>query len=136
MYQWLCCFLFNTLGKRNRGLSVIGSLRHLVNLDELAEDDVKTAIILGWCVEWVCSWKILDHEILSSLFVLLLKTTFIGVDPFCCSLFQLQAFFLVADDIMDESLTRRGKPCWYKKVIWSFKYHSLYFLFASGWSYM
>lgn len=32
----------------------------------------------------------------------------------CVELFQ--AYFLVLDDIMDGSITRRGQPCWYRKV--------------------
>ncbi|KAM9851873.1 farnesyl pyrophosphate synthase isoform 2-T2 [Aulostomus maculatus] len=66
-------------GKRNRGLSVIGSLRELVPPAQLPQDTVQRALLVGWCIE------------------------------------LLQAFFLVADDIMDASVTRRGQPCWYKK---------------------
>ncbi|KAG9345410.1 hypothetical protein JZ751_009957 [Albula glossodonta] len=67
-------------GKRNRGLSVIGSLREFVPPSELSHDAVQRALLVGWCIE------------------------------------LLQAFFLVADDIMDASVTRRGQPCWYKKT--------------------
>ncbi|KAI5618320.1 farnesyl pyrophosphate synthase [Silurus asotus] len=68
-----------TGGKRNRGLSVIGSLRELIPPSKLSPEDVENALLVGWCIE------------------------------------LLQAFFLVADDIMDASSTRRGQPCWYKK---------------------
>ena len=27
----------------------------------------------------------------------------------------MQAWLLVADDVMDDSLTRRGQPCWYRQ---------------------
>ncbi|XP_070691462.1 farnesyl pyrophosphate synthase isoform X2 [Pempheris klunzingeri] len=66
-------------GKRNRGLSVICSLRELLSPTQLTQDVVQRALLVGWCIE------------------------------------LLQAFFLVADDIMDASVTRRGQPCWYKK---------------------
>ncbi|XP_019948082.1 farnesyl pyrophosphate synthase isoform X1 [Paralichthys olivaceus] len=66
-------------GKRNRGLSVIGSLRELLPPSKLTQDNVQRALVVGWCIE------------------------------------LLQAFFLMSDDIMDSSVTRRGQPCWYKK---------------------
>ncbi|KAJ3175898.1 Farnesyl pyrophosphate synthetase [Geranomyces variabilis] len=40
----------------------------------------------------------------------LLKSQILG---WCIEL--LQAFFLISDDIMDGSITRRGQPCWYKQ---------------------
>uniref|UniRef100_A0A1A8GGS2 Farnesyl pyrophosphate synthase n=1 Tax=Nothobranchius korthausae TaxID=1143690 RepID=A0A1A8GGS2_9TELE len=66
-------------GKKNRGLSVIGSLRELLPPSQLTQDLVQQALLIGWCIE------------------------------------MLQAFFLMADDIMDASVTRRGQPCWYKR---------------------
>ncbi len=78
---------------------MIGSLKHLRSGGELSEDEEKKALMLGWCVELVS----------------LLQAS-------CCtiareySISQLQAFFLVADDIVDQSKTRRGQPCWYLKV--------------------
>ncbi|XP_046650014.1 farnesyl pyrophosphate synthase-like isoform X2 [Daphnia pulicaria] len=62
-------------GKMNRGLAVVESFMIFKN-DQISEQDIETAIALGWAVE--------------------------------------MAFFLVADDIMDDSLTRRMKPCWYR----------------------
>ncbi|XP_014663778.1 PREDICTED: farnesyl pyrophosphate synthase-like isoform X1 [Priapulus caudatus] len=66
-------------GKKNRGLAVVKSYRCLVKPEELTEENLTIARVLGWCVE------------------------------------LLQAYFLVSDDIMDSSETRRGRPCWYKK---------------------
>ncbi|XP_077294514.1 farnesyl pyrophosphate synthase isoform X2 [Arctopsyche grandis] len=66
-------------GKKNRGLALVVSYKQLQDPKNLTPENIKLAVIMGWCVE------------------------------------MFQAFLLVLDDIMDESSTRRGMPCWYKQ---------------------
>lgn len=34
----------------------------------------------------------------------------------------LQSFFIIEDDIVDEGINRRGKPCWHRLVIFPFRF--------------
>lgn len=65
-------------GKKNRGLALVLAYKMLAPADQLTDENIRLAQILGWCVE------------------------------------MLQSVFIMADDIMDGSETRRGHACWYK----------------------
>ncbi|WFD32577.1 dimethylallyltranstransferase [Malassezia sp. CBS 17886] len=72
-------------GKLNRGLSVIDTAETLLCTDA---DGKKTR-------------ELSDEEYKQA-----------AILGWCVEL--LQAYFLVADDMMDQSITRRGHPCWYR----------------------
>ncbi|PWN40425.1 putative ERG20-farnesyl-pyrophosphate synthetase [Ceraceosorus guamensis] len=72
-------------GKLNRGLSVVDTVDILLCTDEQG-NKVKQLTEQQWEDAAILGW--------------------------CIEL--LQAYFLVADDMMDASLTRRGQPCWYR----------------------
>ena len=80
-------------GKLNRGMSVVDSVE-ILRGRTLTDDEYFKAALLGWCIELVSPVP------LSSCWFADCR--------------QLQAFFLVSDDMMDQSITRRGQPCWYR----------------------
>ncbi|KAM7344347.1 farnesyl pyrophosphate synthase isoform 2-T2 [Cochliomyia hominivorax] len=64
-------------GKKNRGILTVLTYKNLINSNDINEENIKLAHILGWCVE------------------------------------MLQCFFIISDDVMDNSTTRRGQRCWH-----------------------
>jgi hypothetical protein len=44
------------LGKMNRGLSVVDTLKILQN-DQLTAEELFKSRVLGWCVEWVSKYR-------------------------------------------------------------------------------
>lgn len=98
-----CCPM---TGKCNRGLSVVDSYKLLKGADTLGEEELFLACTLGWCIEWV---MFLPPMLSGRMSVKQLSSS-----SMFAVVFQLQAFFLVLDDIMDDSHTRRGQPCWFR----------------------
>lgn len=87
-------------GKLNRGISVVDTVE-ILRGTKLEGAEYKKAAILGWAVELV------SCQVMPIISSSLISLTSNGAK-------QLQAYFLVADDMMDASITRRGQPCWYK----------------------
>ncbi|KAH8253247.1 hypothetical protein KR032_004457 [Drosophila birchii] len=85
-------------GKKNRGILTVLTYKNLVPAQDLTPENIKLAQYLGWCVEMVGAAPKAKR--------CLTWLTF--------SFLQLQSFFIISDDVMDNSTTRRGQPCWHK----------------------
>ncbi|KAF5331904.1 hypothetical protein D9611_008890 [Ephemerocybe angulata] len=98
-------------GKLNRGMSVVDTAE-IIKGSTLTETEYFRAALLGWCIELVRSPDLPGVCELNAIHPLL----YFPLHPrrAAPSAYQLQAFFLVADDMMDASITRRGQPCWYR----------------------
>jgi len=72
-------------------------------LEYNANDGKKSrGMMVIMCLDYLKGGKVSEEEAIKALTL-----------GWCVEL--LQALFLVADDVMDQSEMRRGKPCWYKK---------------------
>lgn len=90
-------------GKKIRGLSTVHAFHQLCPPQERTESNLKLASILGWCVEMVIFIPINNNDIDIKSWILL--SIFIS---------KLQAFYLIHDDIIDNTNVRRGRPCWHR----------------------
>jgi farnesyl diphosphate synthase len=94
------------------------------NLPSFLENDI--SLLLNYCIE---GGKLIRGQIVVQTLLLLAASDSKRQEKDLCSESELrigclvgwcveiiQAFFLIADDVMDQSETRRGKACWYKVV--------------------
>ncbi len=91
----------------------IACMKHVMfsGLQQITREEAFKANALGWCIEWVSKDTRTQSAVLPAQKQILCH--YLALTLSACVV-QLQAFFLVSDDIMDNSVTRRGQPCWYR----------------------